>query len=96
MRDRRRGRLRVPVGGIDRQVHAVIDAHRDRLPDLLVGLRRTEAQHRGAAAVLGDDANGLLDRALVVRAHREAQVAGVDLERVVGQVDPRPPGPAPA
>ena len=41
-----------------------------------------------AAALRLDDPDGLLDRALLVRADREAEVAGVDVLAVGGQEDP--------
>ena len=47
-----------------------------------------ERQDGRLAAVLLDDPDGLLDRALLVRADDEAEVARVDRPGVVGEHDP--------
>src|SRR5262249_32300072 len=47
-------------------------------------LGRAEREHRDAAALALDDLHGLLDRALLVRAHREPGHPGVDVLPVGG------------
>ena len=51
--------------------HGLGDADRDGVAQLLVGLGRADREHRDVAAVLLDEADRLLDRALLVRAGRE-------------------------
>ena len=55
-----------------------VDADRDGVAQLLVGLGRADGQHGARPAVLLDEADRLLDRALLVRAGREAEVLRVD------------------
>ena len=62
-------------------------ADRHRVAKLLLGLRRAERQHDGLAAVRLDEPDRLLDAALLVRADREAEVAGLDRLAVVGEDD---------
>ena len=64
-----------------------IDADRHRLAQLVGRLLGSEGQDRARAAVGLDDPDGLLDRAFLVRADREAQVAGIDRLLVGGQRD---------
>ena len=74
-----RGGRRLPVElVVGQQVDRAVDAERHAVAQLLLGLGRAERQHgRGSAARL-DQAHGLLHPALLVRADREPQVAGVD------------------
>ena len=64
-----------------------IDAECHRVAQLLLGLRRPEREHDGLAAQLLDEADGLLDAALLVRADREAEVLRRDRLLVVGEHD---------
>ena len=87
-RDKRGGRgLRVPVGAVGHQVDGAVDADRQRVAQLLLGLRGAEREHGRAAAVGLGDADGLLDPALLVRTDREAEVAGLDRALVRGEDD---------
>ena len=78
--DDRRGRChRVPVGAVGLEQDGVLDADRHRVAELLARNLRAEGQDRRAAALGLHDPDRLLDRALLVRADGEAQVAGVDV-----------------
>src|SRR5215207_3056070 len=81
------GRLRVPVGPVGDEVDRAVGAERELVAQLLLGLGGPERQHGRRAAVLLDDPDGLLDAALLVRADREAEVAGLDRALVVRQDD---------
>ena len=67
---------------------AAVDADRHRVAQLLLGLGRAEREHDGLAAVRLDEAHGLLDAALLVRADREAEVPRLDRLLVGGEHDP--------
>ena len=64
-----------------------VDADRHRLAQLVDRLLRAERQDRARPAVRLDDPDRLLDRALLVRADGEAEVARVDRLLVGGQGD---------
>ncbi len=66
------------------------DAEGHRVAELLHGGRRAERQHDRLAAVGLDQADRLLDRALLVGRDREAEMARVDGPLVGGQ--DHPPG----
>ena len=75
-----------PIGSSTAFVHA--DRH--CVAKLLLGLGRSERQHRRFASVLLDELGGGLDRALLVRRRGECEVGGVDLLPVSRDVDARP------
>jgi hypothetical protein len=79
------GRHRIPFGGVGLQEHGAVDADRHRVAELLDRHLGPERQDGALAPVRRDEAHGLLHRALLVGAHGEAQVAGVDLLLVRGQ-----------
>ncbi len=85
--DRRRRGLRIPFRAVGDQVDRLVDADRHHVPQLLLGLRRTEGQHGRGATVLLDQPHRLLGPALFVRADREAEVPGRDRPLVVGEHD---------
>ena len=85
--DRRRGRDRPPLPAVGLQQDGAIDADRHRLAQLVGRLFRPEGQDRARSAMRLDDPDRLLDRALLVRADREPEVAGVDRLLVGGQGD---------
>ena len=64
-----------------------VDADRHHVAQLLLGLGRSKRQHRARAAVLLDEPDRLLGAALLVRADREAEMAGRDRPLVVGEDD---------
>ena len=64
-----------------------VDADRHRLAQLVGRLLRPEGQDGARPALRLDDPDRLLDRALLVRADGEAEVAGVDRLLVGGQRD---------
>ena len=76
--DRRRRRLRVPLLPVGLHEDGAIGADRHAVAELLLGLRRPEREHDDLAAARLDDPSGLLDRALLVRADREAEVARLE------------------
>ena len=76
--DRARRRLRVPLPPSVFSRIAAVGADRHAVAQLLLRLRRAERQHDRLAAVRLDEAHGLLHRALLVRADREAEVLRVD------------------
>ena len=85
----RRGRgLGVPLLPAGDEVDRARDADRHRVAKLLERLGRAEGEDHGLAAVLLDEAHGLLDRALLVRADGEPEVPGVDRAAVLGEGDP--------
>ena len=88
LRDRRGSGLRVPLLSVRGEQEAAVGADRERVADLLLGLRRAERQHGDLAAVLLDEPHGLLDAALLVRADREAEVARLERLLVVCQDHP--------
>ncbi len=83
--DRVGGRLRVPFRPIRLQEDAAVGADRHAVPELLLCLGRAEREHDDLTAARFDDAHGLLDGALLVRADREAEVPRLERLRVVGQ-----------
>ena len=83
----------IPVVAVGLEQHRRLDAHRDRVLQLLDGRRRSERQHGRRAAVPLDEPQRLLDRALLVRADREPEVARVDRLLVGGERDPRARSP---
>ena len=85
--ERGRRRLRVPVGAVGLEQDRAVGAERHRVAQLLLGLGRAERHHRRRAAVGLDDPHRLLDAALLVRADREAEVAGLDRALVLGEDD---------
>jgi hypothetical protein len=64
-------------------VDRAVGAERHRVSELLLGLGRAEREHDRLAAVGLDQADGLLEAALLVRADREAEVLRLDRLRVV-------------
>ena len=68
-----------------------VNAERHRVPELLDRLRRAKRQNDRIALIRLDQADSLFDAALLVRAHREAEVLRVDGAGVVCEQDP-PPG----
>ena len=60
------------------------------ISQLLGRLARAERYHGDNATVLLDDPYCLFDRALLVGAHREAELTNVHFARVRRQNDPRP------
>ncbi len=85
--DRGRGRLRVPFPATGAHVDRAVGADRHAVAQLLLCFGRAERQHDRLAAVRLDDADGLLDRALLVRADREAEVPRLDRLFVGGEHD---------
>src|SRR5581483_2261903 len=85
--DRSRGGLRVPLLAAGQQVHGTLDPDRHHVAQLLLGLGRPKGQHRARAAVLLDEADRLLDAALLVGADREAEMPGRDRPLVLGEGD---------
>ena len=67
--------------------HRSADADRDGVAQLLVRHGRAEGEHGGRAAVRLDKPDGLLDRALLVRARRVPEVLRVDRPPVGGERD---------
>ena len=67
---------------------AAVDAERHRVAQLLDGLGGAEREHHRLAAARLDEAHGLLDAALLVRADREAEMPRVDLLLVGREHDP--------
>src|SRR5450759_524178 len=68
-------------------MNRAVDAERHRVAQLLDRLRRTERDHHRVTAIGLDEPDSLLDAALLVRAHRETEVARVDRPRVVCEYD---------
>ena len=86
--DRRRRGLRVPLLAAGGQQQPAVGSGGQRVADLLLGLWRTQREHHGLAAVLFDQAHGLLDPALLVGADGEAQVACLQCARVCAENHP--------
>src|SRR5438093_1671591 len=82
------GRHRVPLRAARFEQDRPVDADRHRVPELLLGLGRSERQHRRGAALLLHDPYCLLDAALLVRADRVAEEARVDRLAVGREHDP--------
>ena len=83
--DRGHGRLGVELAAVGLQMDGARDAHRHRVAQLLERLGRAERQHDGLAAVRLDEADRLLDAALLVRADREPEVLRLERLLVGGQ-----------
>ena len=81
--------LRIGLGQTGLHPDRGVSAHRERIPQLLVRLRPADREHGDRTAVLSDDPDGLLDRALLVWADRETEVPCVDRLAVIGQRDRR-------
>ena len=81
-----RGRLPVELV-VGEQVDGAVDAERHAVAELLLGLGRAERQHGRGASVGLDQPHRLLDAALLVRADREPEVAGLDRLLVGGEDD---------
>src|SRR4029077_937662 len=76
---------RIPFATIGFEQQRALDAQRHRIAKLVDGGLGTQREHGRAATMLFDEAHRLLDRAFLVRADREPQIAGVDLLAVRGQ-----------
>ncbi len=85
--DRAGGRLRIPLFAVGDEVDGAVGAERHRVAELLLGLGRPEREHDRLAAVRLDQADRLLDAALLVRADREPEVLRLDRLRVLGEHD---------
>ena len=88
LHDGRRGRHRIELAAVGLEQDRPVDADRHGVAQLLLGGRRAQRQHGRRPTLRLDDPDGFLDRALLVRADREAEVAGVDRLPVGRQDDP--------
>ena len=80
-----RRRVGIPFASIRPEMDRAVDPERHRVAQLLDRLGGTEGQDHRLAAVGFDQANRLLDSALLVRADREAEVLGLERHRVGGK-----------
>ena len=83
--DRGRSRLRVPLLALRLEEDAAVGADRHAIAELLLRLGRSQRQHDDLAPLGLDDAHRLLDRALLVRRDREAEVLRLERLCVVGE-----------
>ena len=81
-------RLPIPLLTVGLEMNGPVDPQSHRVTQLLDGFRRPEREHHRVTAVGLDDPHRLLDAALLVRAHREPEMARVDRARVFGEHDP--------
>ena len=86
--DRACRRLGVPLLLARDEVDRAVGAERQRVAELLLGLRRAEREDDRLAARRLDQPDRLLDAALLVRADREAEVLRLDRLLVGGEDDP--------
>ena len=87
IRDRARSGHGVPLATVGLEQDRAVDADRHRLAELVGRLVRPERQDRAGPAIRLDQPDRLLDRALLVRADREPEIARVDRLLVGGQGD---------
>src|SRR5882672_3390963 len=87
IQQRRSRRFAIPFLAVRLQVDRAVDPKRHRVAQLFDGLGWAQGDHDRVAFVRFDQPHRLLDPALLVRAHRETQVARVDRARVLGEHD---------
>ena len=83
--DRACRRLRIPLLSLRLEEDAAVGADRHAVAELLLRLGRAEGHHHDLAPFGFDDAHRLLDRALLVRRDREAEMPGLERLRIVGE-----------